>query len=140
MELLSWQRRAEISADRAGLLCCGSLDVASSAFFKIISGLSIPNLKVNPRQLGTQFDHLKEELFRDDTEEMCNRHGLHPFHGKTLEIGGYTVAGLGYSNPTPFNTPGEYTEEQVADQPAGSSCNAILPGDKWQRGAHHQTI
>ena len=26
----------------------------------------------------------------------------------------YTVAGLGYSNPTPFNTPGEYSEQELA--------------------------
>ena len=32
--LLAWQRQSEISADRAGLACCGSLDVAASAFSK----------------------------------------------------------------------------------------------------------
>jgi Icc-related predicted phosphoesterase len=33
-----------------------------------------------------------------------------------MEIDGVHVAGLGYSNPTPFNTPGEYTEEQLAER------------------------
>ena len=45
---------------------------------------------------------------------MCERHGLHAFHGQSLEIDGFHIAGLGYSNPTPFNTPGEYTEDQMA--------------------------
>jgi len=40
--------------------------------------------------------------------------GLHDFHGRTLEIDGYQIAGLGYSNPTPFNTPGEYGEKEIA--------------------------
>ena len=28
-------------------------------------------------------------------------------------LGGYHVAGLGYSNPTPFHTPGEYSEPEM---------------------------
>ena len=47
-------------------------------------------------------------------EGMCNRHGLHAFHGRKLRIAGFHVAGLGYSTPTPFNTPGEYTEDEMA--------------------------
>ena len=46
--------------------------------------------------------------------DFCARFGCHNFHGQTLEIAGYHVAGLGYSNPTPFNTPGEYTEQELA--------------------------
>jgi len=46
--------------------------------------------------------------------EYCRQYGFHNFHGQTIELNGFTVAGLGYSNPTPFNTPGEYTEEELA--------------------------
>jgi len=49
-----------------------------------------------------------------DVERLCEECGFHNFHGKTLQLGSYTVAGLGYSNPTPFNTPGEYTEQELA--------------------------
>ncbi|SRR5258708_1333854 len=49
-----------------------------------------------------------------DIARMCEKHGFHNFHSQTMRIEGYTVAGLGYSNPTPFNTPGEYTEEELA--------------------------
>ncbi len=45
---------------------------------------------------------------------FCEKFGLHDFHERSLKIGGYHVAGLGCSNPTPFDTPGEYTEEQLA--------------------------
>lgn len=47
-------------------------------------------------------------------EEMCARNGLHNFHEKSMELGGWQIAGLGYSSPTPFHTPGEYSEEQIA--------------------------
>lgn len=44
---------------------------------------------------------------------MCARFGLHDFHERHIQVGKWQVAGLGYSNPTPFNTPGEYSEEQL---------------------------
>ena len=46
--------------------------------------------------------------------DFCERHGFVNFHGGTLDIGGTHIAGLGYSTPTPFNTPGEYSEEEMA--------------------------
>ncbi len=49
----------------------------------------------------------------NDIAEFCQRHGFINFHGATLEVGGVTIAGLGYSSPTPFNTPGEYSEAEL---------------------------
>lgn len=51
-----------------------------------------------------------------DVAALCSEFGLHDFHGSTIQLNGYHVAGLGYSNPTPFNTPGEYSEEQLAER------------------------
>jgi Icc-related predicted phosphoesterase len=45
--------------------------------------------------------------------EFCGKFGLHDFHGSHFDIGEFHVAGLGYSNPTPFETPGEYSEEEL---------------------------
>lgn len=49
-----------------------------------------------------------------DIAEFCDRHGFHNFHEKNLEVNGTHIAGLGYSSPTPFDTPGEYSEEELA--------------------------
>jgi Icc-related predicted phosphoesterase len=51
-----------------------------------------------------------------DVERFCGAYGLNPFHGQIVEMGGKQIAGLGYSNLTPFQTPGEYTEEQFAQR------------------------
>ena len=76
---------------------------------------------------------------------MCARHGLHDFHGRHFQAGRWHIAGLGYSNPTPFNTPGEYSEPQIADRlarfaeldplvlvchapPYGTALDQIRPG------------
>ncbi len=49
-----------------------------------------------------------------ETRGLCDRYGFVDFHRRVKHAGGATWAGLGYSNPTPFNTPGEYTEEEIA--------------------------
>jgi uncharacterized protein len=48
--------------------------------------------------------------------EMCDRFGLRNFHQQHMTVGRWQVAGLGYSNPTPFETPGEYSEEVIAEK------------------------
>jgi uncharacterized protein len=52
----------------------------------------------------------------NDVAGMCARYGLHDFHERHFTAGKWQVAGLGYSNPTPFNTPGEYSERQLAER------------------------
>jgi len=51
-----------------------------------------------------------------DIADFCSQHGFHNFHGVSMEIGGVQVAGLGYSTPTPFATPGEYSEKEMGDR------------------------
>jgi len=49
----------------------------------------------------------------DDIARFCDRFNLNAFHGRSFEAAGRHVAGLGYSSPTPFNTPGEYSEAEI---------------------------
>ena len=50
----------------------------------------------------------------DGIAEFCVRYGFHNFHDATMELGGVRFAGLGYSTPTPFDTPGEWSEAEMA--------------------------
>ncbi len=50
----------------------------------------------------------------EQTRDLCGRFGFVDFHRQVRQSGGVCWAGLGYSNPTPFDTPGEYTEEEIA--------------------------
>lgn len=47
---------------------------------------------------------------------LCEQYGLHDLHERKIELGRWNVAGLGYSGPTPFDTPGEYSEAQIAER------------------------
>lgn len=51
--------------------------------------------------------------------EFCERFGFVDFHRTVRKLGGTSWAGLGYSNITPFKTPGEYTEFEIGEALAG---------------------
>jgi uncharacterized protein len=55
---------------------------------------------------------------QDQTRSLCERLGFFDFHRRVRKLesktGPVLWAGLGYSNITPFNTPGEYSEEEIA--------------------------
>ena len=54
----------------------------------------------------------------DETRAFCEKFGFVDFHRQVRPLesakGITQWAGLGYSNITPFDTPGEYTEEEIA--------------------------
>jgi uncharacterized protein len=49
----------------------------------------------------------------EDTQALCRKFGFVDFHRQVRPIDGTQWAGLGYSNITPFHTPGEYSEEEI---------------------------
>ena len=61
----------------------------------------------------------------DDMLAICERFGFVDFHRQVKQLGATQWAGLGYSNITPFNTPGEYTEGEIAE--ALAAFDAIRP-------------
>jgi hypothetical protein len=50
-----------------------------------------------------------------EVRDFCAKFGFVEFHRQVKQLAGTHWAGLGYSNPTPFNTPGEYSEEEIAE-------------------------
>lgn len=50
----------------------------------------------------------------EQMEAFCAAFGFRHFHEASFELDGTHFAGLGYSNPTPFDTPGECSEEELA--------------------------
>lgn len=77
MSLRAWQRASEISADRAGLICCGSLAVATSAFFKTLSGVKVEEGSIDPRAFAAQWHELEKEIVDIGGED--NWQITHPF-------------------------------------------------------------
>jgi uncharacterized protein len=51
----------------------------------------------------------------EQTRSLCEKFGFLDFHRQVKQFDGTNWAGLGYSNITPFKTPGEYTEPEIAE-------------------------
>lgn len=77
--------------------------------------------------------------------DLCAVYGFRNFHEQAWQLGRWWIAGLGYSNPTPFDTPGEYSEAELAERlekfatleplvlvchcpPFGTALDCIAPG------------
>lgn len=84
----------------------------------------------------------------EDIAAFCAEFKMHDFHGRVIEVGGYRVAGLGYSNRTPFNTPGEYSEAELAEHLSkfsGPNLSIVIchcppkgtPLDRVRDGVHY---
>src|SRR5262249_16683673 len=98
------QRLMEIDAD--AYFCAGDLVNWGRGLEKLA-----PLLQPKAAQLYVLPGNHESER---DIAEFCARHGFVDFHGQTTEIGRRRFAGLGYSTPTPFDTPGEYSEAEMA--------------------------
>jgi hypothetical protein len=82
LRLFAWQRHAEISADRAGVLCAGGIDPAARALFKLASGLRGGRVRVRIDQFLAQAADLEREanrLARADEPLRSDWFATHPF-------------------------------------------------------------
>ncbi|ELR98535.1 M48 family metallopeptidase [Gloeocapsa sp. PCC 73106] len=82
--LLQWSRSAEISADRIGLLCSGSLTSAANVFFKTSSGLSVDKENEIINALRNQYEEIAKLAF--SSHDYFNTHPLIPIRFKSLEL------------------------------------------------------
>jgi Icc-related predicted phosphoesterase len=62
--------------------------------------------------------------------EVLERSDCVCLHGSQINLGKISIAGVGGSNPTPFNTPFELTDKQIDD-----ILHAVIP--KMERSTHN---
>ncbi|WP_438710391.1 M48 family metallopeptidase [Aquimarina muelleri] len=114
MKLYAWNRNAEISADRAGLLCCQSFDAAGRTFFKLSSGVTTDSLDFQLHEYMEQFVDL-ENILNDSDHDPSDWYSSHPFSPlriKALELFNKSKTYQKF-NPEIF---GEITEQDMEDQ------------------------
>ena len=85
LKAFAWQRHAEISADRAGLLCCGALGGAARSLFKLSSGLrtapgpeNIEAFLDQAGELTTETEEMRAGLDRMRTGDWLSTHPFSP--------------------------------------------------------------
>ena len=68
----TWSRAAEVTCDRAGVLCCGEADSTISAQSKLLSGGLLSDHQINVDALLEQYDSLRSSPVR--MLELLNTH------------------------------------------------------------------
>ena len=82
LQLFTWLRYAEISADRAGLICAGGLEPAARGLFKLASGLKGDRVRVSIAEFLAQVGDLRREAEMQDVDVQARRgdwFATHPF-------------------------------------------------------------
>jgi uncharacterized tellurite resistance protein B-like protein len=78
LQLMSWSRRAEISADRVGLLCCQEIHVATTALIKLSCGLTESLVKFNADDYVSQMQDI--EVLSESVQDTQDWFSSHPFN------------------------------------------------------------
>jgi uncharacterized tellurite resistance protein B-like protein len=81
---LRWRKKAEISADRAGLLASGDFSASARSLLKATFGLSEKNLNLDVGSLLAQIEEIKGKP--ELVEEAFASHPLLPIRLKALEL------------------------------------------------------
>jgi len=77
IKLMAWSRYAEISADRAGLLCSQDLTAANTALIKVSCGLREPMLQFSVEDYLSQMKDIQS--LSESVEDAADWYSTHPF-------------------------------------------------------------
>ena len=90
LQLFSWSRYAEISADRAGALCAANADAAASTLFKLASGLTTELIEIRIEEFAAQADEmdLERKPGKDDSrsKDWFMTHPFTPLRVQALQV------------------------------------------------------
>lgn len=115
LSMFAWQRYAEISCDRAGIVCAGGLAPAASALLKLASGLRGDRVKLEIDAFLAQVPDMRAEADRLATAEEPARadwFATHPFSPLRLAAARLFAAS---ELMEPGGTPRDQLEHEVHD-------------------------
>jgi len=120
-----WQRAAEISADRAGLLCAGSLEVGLAALIKTVSGLNVRLDAANINEILQQWDAFADEILQEGTRDTTLSHPFPLLRLRALAI--YAQHGNGDATNLETDRMMAYMEPSDDLAPVAPSASGSLP-------------
>lgn len=84
MSLMSWSRQSEISADRSGLLCSGSIEASVQALIKLSTGgIGAPVISFDVEEFENQLSSI-DSFIDDNADLIYTTHPLNPFRVRAL--------------------------------------------------------
>ena len=126
--LYKWSRSAEISADRIGLLCAGSLGSAVSALFKTSSGLTTIDSEIVIQSYREQYKELKNHVEKvGGFNEEERTHPMTSIRFKALEMASLDMVAL-RANPNNFSWDSfRKLDGEIANVIDGLECKNVKP-------------
>ncbi|MBT8148642.1 MAG: M48 family metallopeptidase [Pseudomonadales bacterium] len=90
LQLTSWSRYAEFSADRAGALCVNKLDAVARSLFKLASGVTSAVVQFNLNDFLQQVDEMRLEDaqagLQSSPQDWFMTHPFSPLRVKALQL------------------------------------------------------
>ena len=83
--LNAWSRRSEISADRAGLVCCGDINIATKSLLKLEAGLLNVN-EIDIDEYVSESENVLQNSLLGKMGEITMSHPIIPKRIKALKI------------------------------------------------------
>jgi Zn-dependent protease with chaperone function len=83
--LLAWARRSEVTADRAGLLCCGDIAVAERSLLRLVTGLADAE-RVDLEDFLRRSKEVREYHRLSTIQEFLSTHPLIPKRIEALRL------------------------------------------------------
>jgi len=137
LRLFAWQRYAEVSADRAGLLCAGSFEPVAHAFFKIASGLSSKHIHFDVGAYLAQIGDIQAEALdggRRDREAQADWFASHPFSPLRIRVAQLTAeSSLLHEGGTPRELLEQQIEELISLMDPGYLHDPSPPAEAMRR-------
>jgi len=88
IKLFSWQRNSELSADRVGLIACGSYEAACLANFKISSGVTSDALLFSLDGYVKQYEDMEQDIASGTVtlQDLYSSHPINPLRVIALDV------------------------------------------------------
>ena len=90
LQLFTWSRYAEISADRAGAYCAQDFEIVGRSLFRLASGLSEQVVQFSLKEFLNQLDDMQVEDSQPDQgapkEDWFSTHPFSPLRVKALQL------------------------------------------------------
>ncbi|MES2525671.1 MAG: M48 family metallopeptidase [Bdellovibrionota bacterium] len=117
IKLFAWQRNAELSADRVGLIACGSYEAACLANFKISSGVTSDALLFSLDGYVRQYEDMEKDIASGTAtlEDLYSSHPINPIRVIALDVFQKSETFRTTQNETNF----EYSEMEMEKKIAG---------------------
>lgn len=117
IKLFAWQRNAELSADRVGLIACGSYEAACLANFKISSGVTSDALLFSLDGYVKQYEDMEQDIASGSAtlQDLYSSHPINPIRVIALDVFQKSETFRTTQDDPQF----EYTEEQMEKKIAG---------------------